>query len=114
MVGVFLVLVLPLVGVLGSETKRRIEERYAIRAIAATRASLYAEAVILLASATLLFIGSMVTVLGNPAPWHLRPLALGALILPPDLLFRYHRLLGDEQYPPEFYQWMRWRKTRRK
>lgn len=112
MVGVFLVLVLPLIGVLGSATKRRIEARHAIRAIAATRASLYVEGVMMLASATLLVIGSMVTVLGYPAPWPLGPLALGALILSPDLLFRYDRLVCEEQYPPGFYQWLWRRKTK--
>ncbi len=112
-VGVFLMLVLPLVGVLGSETKRRIEERYAVRAVAATWASLYVEGVIMLASATLLLIGSMVTALGDPAPWPLGPFALEALVLPPDLLFRYDRLICEEQYPPGFYQWVWRRKTRR-
>ncbi len=108
-VGVVLGLVLPLVGLLGSETKRRIEERYAIGAVAATRASLYVEGVIMLASATLLLIGSMV----YPPPWPLGPCALGALVLPPDLLFRYDSLIRDEQYPPGFYQWVWRRKTKR-
>ncbi len=112
-VGVLLVLVLPLIGVLGTETKRRIEARYAIRAVAATRASLYVEGVIMLAAATLLLIGSMVTVVGYPAPWPLGPCALGALVVSPDLLFRYDRLMCDEQYPPGFYQWVWRRKTMR-
>ena len=110
-VGMFLMLLLPLVGMLGSETKRLIEERYAIGAIAATRASLYFEVVLVLASATLLLIGVFVVGLQNPTPWPLSPLAVGALVLPPDLLIRYDRLIRDEQYPPGFYQWV-WRRPR--
>ena len=82
---------------------------------APSRASLYVEGVIMLASVTLLLIGSSVTALalGNPAPWPLGPVALGALVLAPDLLFRYDRVLREEQYQPGFYQWLWRRKTRR-
>ena len=41
----------------------------------------------MLAAATLLLVGSIVTVLEYPAPWPLGPCALAAVVLPPDLLF---------------------------
>ncbi len=109
-VGELLGLALPTVGVLGSDTKRHIEERYGIRPVGATRTSQYVEAVIVLASGTLLVSGALVPVLGHPAPWPLWPFALAALVLSPDPLMRYVRLIREEPHPPGFYRWVRPRK----
>jgi hypothetical protein len=106
-VGTGLWLLSPLIGFLGARTKGRLEERYGVDPVATTRASLYVEATILLGTATLLTISTVVGVAGIALfdEGKLLIAALGCLL---DILFRYHSLLAETRYPPGLFQWALW------
>jgi len=96
----------PLIGFLGSGTKRRLEESYGLDPVAATRRSIYLEILLLLGAGVLISIGLMVTALGKGSPWPVRPFVLGFLFVGLDVLMRYDRILHEERFPPGLYQWL--------
>ena len=104
--GGLLHLLSPLVGFLGSGTKRRLEASYGVDPVAATRRSIYLEVLFLLGSGALISIGLMVSALGKGSPWPVRPFVLGFLFTALDALMRYDRLLNEERYPPGLFQWL--------
>jgi len=104
--GGLLHLLSPLVGFLGSGTKRRLEASYGVDPVAATRRSIYLEVLFLLGSGAMISIGVMVTALGKGSPWPVRHLVLGFLFTALDASMRYDRLLNEERYPPGLFQWL--------
>jgi hypothetical protein len=104
-IGTGLWLLSPLIGLLGARTKQRLEERYGIDPVATTRASLCAEAALLLVTAALLTLSHLVGVAGG-ALFDDRKLLFVALVCALDLLFRYHSVLAETRYPPGLLQWV--------
>ncbi len=110
--GYFLVALTPLLGLLYSGLKRRIEDQYGISARISTRLSLYLEGFCLLASGVTVTIFTLAAGIGPafgaegigmPGSWFL-PLFI--LVLVPDFLMRYSSSLKDESSPPGFYEWL--------
>jgi hypothetical protein len=96
----------PLIGFLGSGTKRRLEAVYGLDPVAATRRSLHLEILLLLGSGALISIGKMVEALGSAPPWPVRPMVFGFVLVGLDTLMRYSRVLREERYPPGLFQWL--------
>jgi len=111
--GLALNLLSPLVGLLGARLKGSIEARFGIDSSAATARAVSLEALAIAPAVALVAIEFVASgIAGQPVglPW--RSCAAVALVLAPDVLMRWDRLLAEEHPPPGFYEWA-WRPRRR-
>lgn len=111
----FLLPLYPLIGLLPGNVKRRLADRYGIREDLSTALSLWLELVVCAACAALFTIHSMTGVYGtalgvrDPISWlgNIAGLAAGGLLLiAPDLVMRYSRILGESDHPWGFWEWL--------
>jgi hypothetical protein len=102
----------PLIGLLFSETKLRIEQHYGIPSKRASRLSVVLELFVLILHAVWLNISIFVSLFSMA--YGGRPALLGGrsylitvvLILIPDIVVRYSRFMKEEYSPPGFYEWL--------
>jgi len=104
-------LISPLIGFLGSEAKRRIQAAYGIDPATATARSLYLQYLVILLSIVWTGIGLLATGIGGAAPFPVWPAAVAAILLAPDAMVRWSRLIEEQAYPPGLYEWL-WRSRR--
>jgi hypothetical protein len=105
----------PFIGLLPGSLKRRLADGYGISEHLATAMSLWLEFVVAAALAALFSIRSMTGLYGSalgvrePIPWlgNLTGFAAGGLLLiVPDLVIRYARILAESQHPYGFWEWL--------
>jgi hypothetical protein len=105
----------PLAGFLFARSKGRLEDRLGITAVTMTWRSVILEYLIILAAAVYATIGMNATF----SYWLMKgdftesiggvaPAAILAVVLLPDAIMRWSRLLGEDRRPPGFYEWL-WR-----
>lgn len=105
----------PLAGFLFARTKGRLEDRLGMTAVTMTWRSLILQYLVMISAFTYTTIGVQSGIshgflagefsetLGG-----VQPVAILAVVLLPDAIVRWGRLLGDERLPPGFYEWL-WR-----
>jgi len=102
----------PLIGFLGSRTKLRVYEAYGVNPVTATTRSLFLEYLIIIMALAWTSIFMMVAARGYGWPLPVRPAVLIVLVLVPDAVMRWSRLLEEDAAPPGFYQWLFRSRTR--
>jgi hypothetical protein len=93
-------LVAPLTGFLNAGIKERLETRYGLDPVATTRQSVFMEAIAILSGLALTQIGMVSR--GFPS----LPFLVLAVVLTPDAVIRWDRILGEDRSPPGFYEWL--------
>ncbi|MCP3977955.1 MAG: hypothetical protein GY716_01310 [bacterium] len=111
--GPAILLLSPLLGFLGSGTKRRLEA-FGLNVRAATWHSIYLQCFVILCCGTLASISMMIVAQRQTPPWSSGHLLLLAAVVGLDVLFRVDRLIREDDYPPGFYQWLIPRRGRRR
>lgn len=104
-----LLFLLPLVGLLPSGMKARLHDAYGINPQTATLVSLWGEYVVLLACGLLMSVFMMARAYGGGSPAgapSLRSLALLAVVVLVDAIFRTGSILEAVPDPPGFYEWL--------
>ena len=105
----------PLIGLLPGSVKRRLADGFGISEELSTVMSLWLEFLVAAGLAALFTIRSMAGLYGSalgvrgPIPWlaSLTGFAAGGLLLiVPDLLMRYSKILAESQYPWGFWEWL--------
>ncbi|MDX1384183.1 MAG: hypothetical protein R3190_11100, partial [Thermoanaerobaculia bacterium] len=113
-----LLVLYPLIGLLPGTWKRRLADRYGVSDEAASVQSLYLELALVLMAMAFLSIRAFTGAYG--VGFGVDPAAVGSvgfgangvvlLLVAPDLLMRYTRILGESTYPWGFWEWLwRWK-----
>lgn len=113
-VRLLLVPLYPVIGLLPGAVKRRLADGYGISAERATEQSLWLEAAIALATAALFTISTMAGMLGRvfgtgPLSWAGASSGFGIaalLLVVPDLVMRYARILAESEHSYGFWEWL--------
>lgn len=93
-------LVAPLTGFLGARIKDRLESSFGIDPLASTKQSVMMESIAIMGGFVLMRIGMVTGVI----PY--LPFLFMALVLLPDAVVRWDRILGEQRPPPGFYEWI--------
>ena len=89
----------PFTGFLSGRIKDRLEVTYGIDPVASTKQSVIIEAILALGG----LVATQIGMAGGGFPWY--PFLAVTILLAPDVVVRWDRILGEQRPPPGFYEW---------